>query len=99
MLALADPVTACKLVEQSTVEAAWCAEVGVLDHRVLAQACLAQPAAQPFVLSAGDLAVEQQAEPVLAREVGSGRVAQHLEERVGHGGHAKAAQALGKGMD
>src|SRR5271165_6346878 len=99
MLALADPVTACKLVEQSAVEAAWRAEVGVLDHRVLAQACLAQPAAQPLVLSAGDLAVEQQAEPVLARDVGSGRGALHLEERIGHGGHAKGAQALGQGMD
>jgi len=51
------------------------------------------------LLSRGDLALEQEAEPVLARQLGGGRVELHLQERVRHGGHAEGAQALGQGMD
>jgi hypothetical protein len=66
------------------------------------------------LLSRSRLAVEQQAEPVLAREVGGSGMALHLEERIGHGGHAEhapaeacpgvgrgrgAAQALGQRVD
>jgi len=44
-------------------------------------------------------AVEQQPEPVLAGEVGGVGTALHVDQGIGHGGQAKAAQALGKGMD
>ena len=98
MLAMADPVTAREFVEQRTIQTARCAEVGVLDHGVLPQSGVAEPSAQTLVVARGHLAVEQQAEPVLAREVGGGRVVLHLQERVGHGGHAEVAQALGQGM-
>ena len=96
MLAVTDPVTAGEFVEQGAVQAARRAEVGVLDHRVLAQPGLAQPPAEPLVVARGHFAVEQQAEPILAREVGGGRTVLHLEERIGHGGHAEGAQALGQ---
>ena len=86
-------------MEQGAIQAAWRAEIGVLDHRALAQARLAQPSAETLVVARGHLAVEQQAEPVLARQVGGGRVELHLQERVGHGGQAEGAQALGQGMD
>ena len=93
---MTDPVAASEFVEQGTVQTARCAEVGVLDHGVLTQSGLAQPSAEALVVARGHFAVEQQAEPVLAREVGGGGIALHLEERIGHGGHAEAAQALGQ---
>jgi hypothetical protein len=60
---------------------------------------VAEPSAEAFVVARGCLAVEQQAEPVLAREVGGSGMVLHLEERIGHGGHAEAAQALGQRVD
>jgi hypothetical protein len=36
---------------------------------------------------------------VASREVGGGGIVLHLEERIGHGGHAEAAQALGQRVD
>ena len=55
--------------------------------------------AEALVVACGDLALEQQAEPVFAWQVGGGRVGLHLQERVGHRGQAEGAQALGQGMD
>ena len=95
MLAVTDPVAASEFLEQRPIQTARCTEVGVLDHGVLAQSSLAQPSAETLVVARGHFAVEQQAEPVLAREVGGAGIALHLEKRIGHGGHAEAAQALG----
>ena len=99
MLALTDPVTASEFVEQGAVQTAWCAEVGILDHRGLTQSRLAEPSRKALVVARGHFAVEQQAEPVFARELGGGRRDLHLKERIGHGGHAEAAQALGQRVD
>jgi hypothetical protein len=98
MLAMTDPVTACEFVEQGTIQAARCPEVGVLNDGVLAQSGMAQSPVETFGVASGHLTVEQQAEPILAGEIGGGRGGLHFEERIGHGGHAEAAQALGQGM-
>ena len=71
--------------EQRTVQTARCTEVGVLYHGALTQPGVTEPSGETLVVARGGLAVEQQAEPVLAREVGGGGVALHLEERIGHG--------------
>jgi hypothetical protein len=54
-------------LEQASVETARRAQIGVLDHRVLSQPGKAQSSSQPLVVARRDLAVDQQAEPVLAR--------------------------------
>ena len=99
MLVLADPGAGGELLEQATIEPARRAQIGVLDHCVLAQPGLTQPASETLALPGGRLAVDQQAKPVFARQVIGGRVALHLDERVGHGGQAEAAQALDHGVD
>jgi hypothetical protein len=99
MLAVTDPVAACEFVEQRTVQATRRMEVGVLDHGALTQSGVAEPSGETLVVARGYLVVEQQAEPVLAREVGGGGIALHLEECIGHGGHAEAAQAFGQRVD
>jgi hypothetical protein len=96
MLAMTDPVTTGEFVEQGPIQAARCPEVGVLDDGILAQSRLAQPPAETFVVACSYFTVEQQAEPILTGEIG--RSGLHLEERIGHGGHAEAAQALSQGM-
>src|SRR5271154_1197521 len=96
---MTDPVTASEFVEQGTVQTARCTEVGVFHYRGLTQPGLTEPSAETLVVARGRLAVDQQAEPVLARELGSGRIRLHLKERIGHGGHAEAAQALGQRVD
>src|SRR5271170_4117063 len=98
MLTVADPLAVRELEEQRTVEAARRPEVGILDDCGLTQPRLCQSAPQASVLPAGRLAVEQQAEPVLAREVGCCRRGLHVDERVGHGGQSEAAQAFGQRM-
>lgn len=69
-------------MEQGAVQTPRRAEVGVFDHSVLAQSRLAQPSAKPLVVARGHFAVEWQAEPVLAGEVGGSGAALHLNERI-----------------
>jgi hypothetical protein len=75
------------------------AQVGVLDHRGLSQPGVAQSSAEPLVLAGGCFAVDQQAEPVLARQIVGRRLVAHVEERVGHCGQTEVAQALRHGVD
>src|SRR6476646_3936602 len=97
MLIVADPSAGRELLEQGAIEPTRRAAVGILDDGVLPQPRVAQPAAQSLVFTAGGFAVEQQAEPVLAGQIVSRRIALHIDERVGHGSQADAAQALGQG--
>jgi hypothetical protein len=99
MLTMTDPVTAREFVEQRTVQTARYAKVSVLDDRILTQPGVAEPSAEALVVARGCLAIDQEAEPILAREVVGGRIALHVEERIGHGGHAEAAQAFGQRVD
>ena len=99
MMMVADPLAAGELVEQSAVEAAGRMQVDILDDGGLTQPGLAQAAGEALVLPAGRLAIDQQAEPVLARQLGGIRRVLHLDEGVGHGSKAERAQALDGGVD
>ena len=59
-----DPLAIGELVEQSAVEAAWGPVIDVLDAGLLAQSGVAQPGGKPLVAAMGELAIEQEAEPV-----------------------------------
>ena len=99
MLAVADPVAAGEFVEQRTVEAARRPEVGILDHRILAQPGLAQP--RPRRLLSRAVTSRSSSRPSQSSRVRSAAagVVLHFEERIGHGGQAEAAQPLGQGVD
>src|SRR5208283_2433400 len=77
MLAVADPAAGGEGLEQAAVQTAWGAEVGVLDHRGLTQSRVAEPSAQPLVIARRHLAVDQQTEPVLARQIVGRRLVAH----------------------
>src|SRR6266513_370368 len=59
-----DPLAIGELLKQSAVEAAWGPVIDVLDAGLLAQSGIAQPGGKPLVAAMGELAVDQQPEPV-----------------------------------
>jgi hypothetical protein len=60
LVAIADPATGRQGLEQATIDPVWGAQIGILDHCILAQSGYAQPSAEPLVVARGDLAVNQQ---------------------------------------
>ena len=59
-----DPFAVGELLEQSAVEAARGSVIDVLHAGLLAQSGVAQPGRKPLVAAMGELAIEQEAEPV-----------------------------------
>ena len=57
-----------------------------------------EPAAEALVVARGHFAIEQQAEPVFAREIAARSVVLHFHKSIGHGRQAKATQAVHQGM-
>jgi hypothetical protein len=99
MLAVADPAAGRERLEQATIEPARRAQIGVFYNGVLPQPGDVQSPTEPLVVARSHLAIDQQTEPVVARQIVGRRLVAQLEERVGHCGQAKAAQALRHGMD
>jgi hypothetical protein len=85
-----DPLAIGELWEQSA-EAAWGPVIDVLDAGLLAQSGIAQPGGKPLVAAMGELAVEQEAEPVGMSERGGFVGSFELGKRLGHAGQAKLA--------
>src|SRR5690606_16451426 len=71
-LVVSDPVTAAETHEQRAIEAAWRAEVDVLDTRIVTQPGHLQQALQAAVIAPCHLPFDEESEPVLEREVTSG---------------------------
>src|ERR1700712_4250676 len=59
VVAVADPATGGKRLEQTAVETARCAQIGVLDHRVLSQSGEVQPSAELLVVARRNLTIDQ----------------------------------------
>ena len=59
-----DPFAGSKLVEQGAIEAARGTVIDVLDDGMVAQSGIAQPRCETFVAAMGDLAIDEQAEPI-----------------------------------
>ena len=66
-----DPFAVSELLEQRAIEAARRSVIGVLDACLLTQSGIAQSGSQPFVAAMGELAIEQEAEPIGVAECGS----------------------------
>ena len=64
MSCASDPLAAGQLVEQGAIEAARGSVIDVLDDGVVGQSGIAQPGGRTFVAAMGDLAVDEQAEPI-----------------------------------
>jgi hypothetical protein len=88
------PLAIGELVEQSAVEAAWGPVIDVLDVGLLAQSGIAQAGGKPLVVAMGELAIDQQPEPVGMSERGGFVGSFELGERLGHAGQAKLAQLV-----
>jgi hypothetical protein len=82
-----DPLAIGQLLEQSAVEAAWGSVIDVFDAGLLAQSGIAQPGGQPLVAAMGELAIDQQPEPVGMSERGGFVGSFELGKRLGHAAH------------
>jgi hypothetical protein len=78
VLAVPDQVAVRDFPEQRPTQTARCPEVGVLDRGALPLPGHARPAGEALATACGELAVEQQAEPVLAQEADGVRVILHF---------------------
>ena len=81
-----DPLGIGELVEQSAVEAAWGPLIDVLDASLLTQSGIAQPGGKPLVAVMGELAIDQQPEPVGMSERGGFVGSFELGKGLGHAG-------------
>src|ERR1700757_5043561 len=89
-----DPLAIGELVEQGAVEAAWGPVIDVLDAGLLAQSGIAQPGGKPLVAAMGELAIDQQSEPVGMSERGGFVGSFEFGKGLGHAGEAQLAQLV-----
>ena len=89
-----DPLAFGELLEEGAVEAAWGSVIDVLDAGRLAQSGVAQSSGKPLVAAMGELAIEQEAEPVGMSEHGGFVGSFELGKRLSHAGQAQLAQLV-----
>src|SRR3954470_2524981 len=89
-----DPLAIGELLEERAIEAAWGPVIDVLDAGRLAQSGIAQPGGKPLVAAMGDLAIDQQPEPVGMSERRGLVGGLELGKGLGHTGQAKLAQLV-----
>ena len=89
-----DPVAAGEFVEQRAIEAARGPVIDVLDDGLVAQPGIAQSGGQALVAAVGDLAIDEQAEPV---GMGQGRAFTggfEFGEGLGHAGKPELGELI-----
>jgi hypothetical protein len=89
-----EPAAGHQPLEQRPVEAAWGAQVDVLDAGIVPQGGDLQPRCQAPALALGGLAVDQQAEPFLKAEGSDVGGSSLIVQRLGHAGQAERDQPL-----
>jgi hypothetical protein len=93
-----DPFACRELLEQRAIEPSGGAIVDVLDARLLAELCRAQPRGQSLVPAPRDLFVEQQGEPVRVNEILGLVGVSELGEGLGHSVEAEGVELIEGGM-
>jgi len=86
VLAVANPLAGGEREDERAVEAAGCAEVEILQGRLLTMARLAEAQSKLVVLPFGGFAVHQEAQPLLEGELTNFRHPHLFFERAGAGG-------------
>src|SRR5271156_1739870 len=89
-----DPLAAGELVERPTIEAARGAVIDVLDDGLVAQSSMAQPSSKTFVATMGDLAIDQQAEPIGMGKGGPFAGGFEFGESLGHAGKPELSELI-----
>jgi hypothetical protein len=89
-----DPLPAGELVERPAIEAARGAVIDVLDDRVVAQSSIAQASGKTFVATIGDLAIDEQAEPIGMREGGPFAGGFEFGESLGYAGKPELGELI-----
>jgi len=93
-----DPTAIRKMGHDTAVKPTRRAQVQILDAGILAQGGELQPRGELFAVTLSGLAVDQQAESVLEREVVKGARPSLLFQRLGNAGQAESQQSVMGGM-
>ncbi len=88
-----------EVLEERTVETASGTVIDALDGGRLTELGVAQAACEAAVVSGGDLAIDEQAEPIGVRHLGRLWIVLQFDKGIGHGGKAECTQALDGGMN
>ena len=89
-----DPLAAGELVEQRAIKAARSAVIDILDDGVVAQPGIAQPGGQALVAAMGNLAIDEQAEPIGMGQGCAFAGGFELGESLGHAGKPELGELI-----
>jgi hypothetical protein len=93
-----DPLAAGELVEQRPIEAARCAVINILDDGVMAQSGIAQAGGETFVTAMGDLAIDEQPEPIGMAEGRGFARGFEFSKGLGHAGKPELSELIKRWM-
>jgi len=94
-----DPAPGGELLEQGPVQFARCAEVDIFDGGPdVAQPCCAHAGLEPAGIAAGELAVNQQAEPFGVAQLCGGILRLQVDEGLGHAVKLHVAELVKGGV-
>ena len=93
------PVALGETEDGRAVESPGAAQVEILDHRVAAEAGGLEVAGKPAVLAVLHLAVDEQPQALLEREVGIGGTLELVRERAGHAREGEGVELVDRGRD
>ena len=94
VVGITDPLAGGESLEERAVKAASGAIVHVLDGGDLTQLGTGQAAHEAAVVASGDLAIDEEAEPIGVRHPGRLGIVLQFGECIGHGGEAEGPQAI-----
>ena len=89
-----DPFAGGKFVKQCAIEAARGTVIDVLDDGVVAQSGIAQPGGKALVAAMGDLAIDEQAEPIGMGQGCAFAGGFEFSEGLGHAGKSKFGELV-----
>ena len=99
MVGVTDPLAVGEILEERAVEAASGAIVDVLDGGSLPELGTGQAARKAAIVAGGDLAIDEEPEPIGVWHLDRLGIVLQFDEGIGHGGKAEGAQAVDSGMN
>ena len=94
VVAVADQLGGAKVLEERTIETASRAIIDILDGGGLPELGTGQAAHEAAVVAGGDLAIDEEAEPIGVRHLSRLGIVLQFDEDIGRGCQAEGAQAI-----
>src|SRR3954453_23679909 len=99
VIGIADPLAGAEVLEERTVETTGGTIVDVLDGGGLTELGARQATRDATIVAGGDLAIDEETEPIGVRHPGCLGIVLEFSEAIGHGDEAEGAQAIDGGVN